>query len=403
MVKNKVVIILGASRYYSKCIELIRNEGYYVIALDKNPISVGFQFANEGIVCDISDKEAVLSIATKANASAIVPLNDIGVPVASFVSNRLGLIGIDENVAELVTNKEKMRSEWIRRGIPCPKVFIAVTYDDFVEGINYVGLPCIFKPAHGFGGASRGVIVVHDISELDDAIRFTQSFYDDKTTLVETFIDSIHEHSAEVLIVDGEPHVIAISDKVKTDLPYRVDKNVLYPSNINPSRLDQLKETIKQSVIALGINCGAAHVELATTKDGFILFELGARCGGGGTAEPIVSYVTGIPIFLELVRSLCGDQVGNLKAKFNRGCNYHFLLPKPGIIASISGTEILKNLDYVLDFEFFKVPGEEIKQVTVGVERSGFIITKGIDQLSAYAAGIQAENLLKIEYLTHEN
>ena len=69
-----------------------------------------------------------------------------------------------------------------------------------------------------------------------------------------------------------------------------------------------LKQTIIDSVIALGIMNGAAHVELASTKSGFILFELGARCGGGGTPEPIVHYATGVNQFVELVRILAGDE-----------------------------------------------------------------------------------------------
>ncbi len=399
MKNRKIIIILGASRYYSKSIELIKREGYYTVALDKNKDSPGFFSADEGIVCDIADKYGVLEVAKRLSASAVVPLNDIAVPVASFVSSRLGLIGISETVAELVTNKEKMRHEWIKKGIPCPKVYIANSYDEFIYGIKFVGLPCILKPAHGLGGASRGVIVVRNEVEIDTAIQFTQSFYDDKTTLIESFVDSEYEHSAEVLIVKGVPHVIAVSDKIKTPLPYRVDKNVLYPSSLSSDRLISLIDIIKESVTALGIDSGAAHVELATTKDGFVLFELGARFGGGGTPEQIVSHVTGIPIFLELVRSLCGEKVGNLIPKFNRGCNYHFLLPKPGIIKSVSGAERILEMNSVLDFDFFKKPGEEVRNVTIGTERSGFIIITGENQASALQAGIKAESMLNIEYI----
>ena len=58
----KKVIVLGASRYYSKSIESAKKAGYYIIALDKNPDSAGFLVANEGIACDIADKEGVLKI-----------------------------------------------------------------------------------------------------------------------------------------------------------------------------------------------------------------------------------------------------------------------------------------------------------------------------------------------------
>lgn len=395
---KKKIIILGASRYYSKSIEAARTAGYYVIALDRNPESAGFKVADESYACDIADQEGVLKIAQEHGVSGIIPLNDVGVPVASYVSEILGLPGISRQAVVWATNKEEMRKRWIEKGVPCPKVFVAVEKQDFYKGVEYVGYPCILKPAHGLGGASRGVIVVKAENELEDAISFAQSFYEDKTTLIETFVDAEYEHSAEVLIYNGVPHVIAISDKIKTPLPYRVDKNVLYPTLIQGERLELLKKVIADSVIALELENGAAHVELATTTTGFVLFELGARCGGGGTPEPIVHYSTGINEFVEMVRILAGDKPERLEPLYSRGCNYHFITPVPGTIKSVKGTETIAGLTGVLDFEFFKKTGDAIVPVTVGTERSGFIIAAAETREEAYNIGVKAEELLEIEY-----
>jgi biotin carboxylase len=396
---KKKIIILGASRYYSKSIESARNAGYYVIALDRNPLSEGFKVADESYVCDIADEEGVLKIAADKGVSAIVPLNDVGVPVASYVAEKLNLIGLNKQSVIWATNKEEMRKRWIETGVPCPKVYVAEKTDDFYKGVEYVGYPCILKPAHGLGGASRGVIVVKEAAELENAIVFAQSFYDDKITLIETFIDAEYEHSAEVLIYKGTPHVIAISDKIKTPLPYRVDKNVLYPTLVVGERLEKLKKVICDAVMALNLNNGAAHVELATTKDGFCLFELGARCGGGGTPEPIVHFSTGINEFVELVRILAGDEPHQLTPIYNRGANYHFITPKPGTIKSVSGMEKIKSMQGVLDAEFLKSTGEIIAKVTVGTERSGFIIAVGETRDEAYKNAVEAESVLQINFL----
>lgn len=396
---KKKIIILGASRYYSKSIEAARGAGYHVIAIDRNPNSEGFKAADESFVCDISDEQSVLQIAKKLKVSGIIPVNDIGVPVASFVSKALELKGISQQSVVWATNKEEMRKRWIQMGVPCPKVFMAVDRSDFYRGVDYVGFPCILKPAHGLGGASRGVIVVNSRHELEDAIDFAQGFYEDKSTLIESFVIAEYEHSAEVLIYEGIPYVIAISDKIKTPLPYRVDKNVLYPTNIQGDRLEDLKKVIKDSVKALGLECGAAHVELATTADGFVLFELGARCGGGGTPEPIVHFSTGINEFVEMVRILAGDKPVCLEPIYNRGCNYHFIIPEPGQIKSLKGIEKISTLEGVLDFEFFRKPGDFIPAVTVGTERSGFIITAAETREVAYKLGLEAEKILEIEFL----
>lgn len=394
----KKIIVLGASRYYTKNIIAAKNSGYYVIALDRNADSDGFKHADKWELCDIIDKDKVLKVAQKHKVDGIIPINDYGVPTAAYVSKSLGLPGISPEVAELATNKEAMRKRWMQKGVRCPKIAIASSKKEFNSAIDEIGLPVIFKPAHGIGGASRGVVVVYERKEIDGAIEFSQKFYEDKTTLVEEFIDAEYEHSAEVIIHEGRPHVIAISDKIKTPLPYRVDKNVLYPTAIKGKRLDELKANIEKSVIALDLKIGVAHVEIATVKDGFVLFELGARCGGGGTPEPIVPFCTGIQEFLEQVRILCGDQPAKLIPDRNMACSYHFIIPKPGRVKSISGMDKVLEMEGILDADLFIKPGSTVSHVTVGTERSGFIIAGAQTTADAYKIGLNADGKIKMAY-----
>lgn len=398
MVTKKKVIILGASRYYKRSIEASLRAGYHVIAVDKNPESEGFLAATESFVCDIVDQEGILALAKARGIHGIVPVNDYGVPTAAYVSSCLGLSGISAETALLATNKELMRQRWLDVGVPCPRVEVALTFEEIALAAKRIGYPCILKPAHGIGGASRGVVVVKNEGDLAGSIEFSQSFYQDKTTLVESFVLSEFEHSAEVLIHKGKAHVIAISDKVKTPLPYRVDKCVLYPTAVRGKRREGLEATIRRAVEAIGISCGAAHVELATTAEGFILFELGARCGGGGTPEPIVPFVTGVNLFVELVRILVGDEPKNLEPLFERGCNYHFVTLKPGVIRSISGFDKLERHGSVLDAELFVKPGQVVPEVKVGGDRSGFIIIGEKTREGAYKTGIALEDSLVVDY-----
>jgi biotin carboxylase len=211
-------------------------------------------------------------------------------------------------------------------------------------------------------------------------------------------VQSEIEHSAEVLIHEGRPYVIAISDKVKTPLPYRVDKNVLYPTAVVGERLARLEQAIGEAVLALGIRTGVAHVELATVRDGSVLFELGARCGGGGTPEPIVPFVTGIDEFLEQVRIYTGDAPTQVTPTRHRACNYHFLTPRPGRVRAIAGIDQVKRLPGILDAELLVRPGDQVKQVRVGTERAGFIIAGGKTRQEVVALADRAEALIQMEY-----
>jgi len=375
-----------------------RRAGYQVLAADKDPQAAGFSRADQGFVCDLIDREGIWRLAEKNSVSAIVPLNDFGVSTAAWVAEKMGLPGISTSSAELATKKGAMRRRWLEKGVPCPAFAIAETDFEIRQAVESIGLPCILKPASGLGGGSRGVVAVLAKKELEKAISFSRSFYPSSATLVESFVEAKTEHSVEVVICEGQVHIIAVSDKIKTPLPYRVDKNVLYPSRQSGDALQDLKRQVKDAVQALDLDCGAAHVELAGTADGFVLFELGARCGGGGTPAPIIPFATGVDEFAEVVRILAGDKPANLKPLWSRGCDYHFLLPPPGRIRGVSGLEQVLRLEGVLDADVFPGPGDTISPVTAGQQRSGFIITGAETRDEAYQLGLYAESLIKFDY-----
>lgn len=396
---KKKVMILGASRYYSKSVESVRSAGYHVIVVDRNPQSDAFKVSDDAVVCDTLDKEGVLRAAREHGISGIISVNDYGVPTAAYVANRLNLLGISEEVAFLSTDKEAMRKKWIEAGIPCPRVEIGRTTQEIMAAIKRIGFPCILKPAHGIGGGSRGVVVLHEESEIEKGIEHSQRYYEDKDVIVESFIESEYEHSAECLIYEGKVYVLAVSDKVKIPLPYRVDTDVLYPSRVTGTRLEKLKAVVSDSILSLGINIGAAHVELATTKDGFCLFELGARCGGGGTPEPICTHVSGVNQFLEQVKILLGDGNIQLHPKSENPCNYHFVIFKPGKIKKITADlETIRKHPNVLDADLIATEGQEIKEVSTGPDRAGFIITTGETVEAARQTARDLERYIEVEY-----
>ena len=119
--KDKKILILGGSRYYSRCIEGLKDSGYFVIVADRDRNADGFSFSDAYEICDIVDEKAILRIAMKYRIDAIVPINDYGVPTASYVSSKLRISGISLETAKLSTNKEAMRKCWSESGIPCPK------------------------------------------------------------------------------------------------------------------------------------------------------------------------------------------------------------------------------------------------------------------------------------------
>ncbi|MEM2991133.1 MAG: hypothetical protein QXQ02_08130, partial [Halobacteria archaeon] len=184
----------------------------------------------------------------------------------------------------------------------------------------------------------------------------------------------------------------------KVPFPYRVDKSVTYPTNLSPDKLESVCEIAKRAVESLGINIGAVHAELCVTDRGPVLFELGARCGGGGTPDPIVPFLTGVEMFKEIVRIAVGERPRNLKPLYTKGCVYRFITPQPGKIKKIDGLDEVKKWPGVLDCEVFVKAGDYINPVRTGNDRSGFIIAGADNREDAISLADRAEAHIKFEY-----
>lgn len=394
----KRILILGASRYYIRSIETTKKLGYYTAVVDRNSNAPGFVFADESLAIDITDYKTVLQYARQIGIDGIVPLNDFGVFTAAYVSEKMGLHYVNTEIAQVAINKAKLREKWEQKKQPNPKYRIVKTLNECREACHDIHVPVVFKPSVSTGGGSRGVLVVDDVNNIQEAYRFSCSFYEDTTLVVEEFLSGI-EHSAEVLISEGKGHVLAISDKVKTPLPYRVDKNVLYPTTFEGEQKRKLERVIKQAVEVLGVENGCAHVECCTLPSGEVkLFELGLRPGGGGTPDQIVPYVTGINELEQYVRLCVGEKPDHVTPLYERGCNYHFLTPSPGTIKSIKGFEDILAWEHILDAALFIQPGDTVQEVRVGSDRAGFVIAGGKNREDALKLGKEAEEHIIFEY-----
>lgn len=369
------ILILGAGPYYKNCIASAKHTGYRVICIDRDPNALGQSAADAFFPVDFSNKQAVLEFAKEHQVRAIVPLNDYGVQTAAFVSKMLGLNGISEQAALRVTDKYEMRQCWEQAGLPNPAFRLVASADEARGFAEEYGFPIIFKPANSLGGGSRGVQTAHTHTEIETAFTFAQSVYADARVLVEECVSGV-EHSAEVIVIDGEPHVITAADKVKTPYPYRVDEQVIYPTRISVDQRQALDQVIRDAVKAVGITTGAAHIELCTTEKGPILFEMGARCGGGATADPITSCVTGYPYFQNVVRILAGECVEPPNAtQAQKPCIYGFFtVENQSQFGPIENNPTLQK--QFLDWDIFPRDTQPIL-TRQGSDRLGYYIYQG--------------------------
>ncbi|OGJ87088.1 MAG: hypothetical protein A2268_15380 [Candidatus Raymondbacteria bacterium RifOxyA12_full_50_37] len=394
---QKKILILGGGRYNLKVIHSARNLGYYTIVADRDEHAPGFAYADEKQVIDITDYLAMFSYARHQRIDGIAAINDYGVFTAAYVAEKLRLPGIECELARIATDKGLLRKAWEAAKQPNPRFRIVFSLQECRDACREIGLPVILKPTMSMGG-NRGVMAVREEKDIQEAYAFASAAYAKTDVLVEECLKGI-EHSVEVIIYNGRGHVIAMGDNSKQAWPYRVNTEIVYPTELTGARRARLEQTARECVESLGWRNGCAHVECCTLDNGEVkLFELGARPGGGGIPDPIVPFFTGVNEFEEYLRIIVGEAPHQTVPLHEKGCVYHFLFTRPGKIKAIHGLEEVRSWKNILDAEVFVKPGDAIPAIRTGPDRPGFVIAGGETRQEAIELGRKAGHTIVFEY-----
>jgi biotin carboxylase len=393
---GKTLLVLGASAYYVRVVELLREAGYRTVVVDRNPNAPALRYADAHEIIDITDRKEVLKAATHHKVDGIMAVNDFGVRTAAYVSSTLGLIGISPSTAEMSNDKGLMRECWSRAGLRNPAFQIVTSLGEARVASREVGIPCVVKPTD-CGGGGRGVSVVWREADLEWAYEFARPFAHNRRMIVEEFLDGL-EMTVETISFRGAVHVLTMSDKEKPPLRTRVATALNYPAGVAASTRAEVCHLVDRAVMALGIGDGPAHTEVIVTPAGPTLVETGARGGGGHIFSTIVSIVSGINMVCETARILTGD-APDLTPKFSRGCVYRFFNPPSGILKAIYGLEMSRELPGAIEVQVTKEIGGTIRGLMNSLERCGFMVVSGRDREEAMARAKAVEKCVVFEVI----
>jgi biotin carboxylase len=374
---SKRILILGAGRYNVPSIHAAREAGFATLVADKNPDAPGLRAADHALRIDLNDCESLTQAVTaQGGVDGVVSMAEVGVRAAANISRRLGLPSISEEAAANATSKAAMRRNWQRIGKYSTDFSVVATEDEARHAAARLGrFPLIFKPDRSFGG-SRGVTRVERAEDIAGAFHAAQAGgLAGSDVVIEHCVEG-SEHSAEVLIWNGKTSLLCIGQKIKSLRPYRVDVSVQYPAQLTAAQESNIADMCHEAVTALGLTQGAAHVEFGYTDQGPVLFELGARCGGGHTPQ-IAHHVSGINEFVEACRMSCGMPPNRFTHTSRRGADYRFLVFPPGVVERIEIPQTLVADGSILDAGVTVQPGDEIRPLRSTSERAGFLVAVG--------------------------
>lgn len=371
----KKIMVLAAGLLQIDVIEKAKSMGYYVLAVDGNPKAPGFNVADKAICADIVNEETMLKIARDEHVDGVIhPCSEVSMAVMGRINDELGLSGISREQAICATNKHLMRKAFEKGNAPSPKSILAQDAEDAWRRLqSEFDTDAILKPSRNSG--SRGIAKVSRNMDKGDFIRaYDEALSEsrDHSVLIEQFIEG-PEFSIEMIVWQGEIHVLTVTDKKTTGAPHFVELGHNQPSCFSATDVETLKAAAVAGVRALGVNNCACHAEAKLMNGKAYLMEVGARLGGDFISTELTHLSTGIDMVAAAIDVALGVEPDLSAKEEPKGVCIRYFCPKPGKLVSISNTEVLNN-PHVYLWEVYSKEGDVIPAVTSSLCRSGHVI-----------------------------
>ena len=375
---NKKIMILGASILQLPAIKKAVNMGLTVIALDMNPDAIGFSVP--GVIREVLstiDIPAAVVCAKKHRVDGVMTLaSDMPMRTVAAVAKELGLVGITQETALRATNKAIMREVLKQSGVPIPTFFKVTSREEFNVAVAMFKEPFIVKPADNSG--SRGIVKIEDLTDektIFDSYDYSKASSRNGDVVVEEYMSG-PEVSVETLTVNGECHVIQITDKITTGAPHFVEMGHTQPSKLSDEIKQRISDIARQANKAIGIANGPSHTEIIVTKDGPKIVEIGARLGGDCITTHLVPLSTGVDMVECCIKIALGEKV-ETKIKFSKGSAIRYLTCNTGKIRSISGLDDARSLNGVKQVNMVYGMGDIVSEIKSSSDRVGFVVAQG--------------------------
>lgn len=360
----KKIMILGANNFLVPLIKTSKRLGFWTIVASPNEKEPGFKYADEKVIVDLCDKNAVLEAAQKLKIDGVISDQaETPVRTQAFVANKMGLLGIGEDKAELFTNKYMMREKCREIGIDTIKYKLVDNVNDAAKFYEQIGKPMIMKPIDSAG--SRGVVKIEDVQTIYDQFDYSKDASKTGKVIIEEYIPG-KELLIDGVVFNGIYQTLICGEYIKCNVPGVFSEYMgKYPAEITDNQLNEVNKLVKKIIEGFGLPWGRTHTEVKINDDGIWLMETAARGGGRYISSGIVPMKTDFDS-CEFLLKACVGEITEIPVvrKNNKSCGYVSLFLPKGEVISVEGLQEVIDLPYTYSHNF-----EDIK---VGFKTSEF-------------------------------
>ena len=393
----KNLMVLAAGPLQLPVVETARRMGLRVVVLDGDPKAPGLKLADRAHVVNITDPGVCLALARKECVDGVIHIcSEVSMLVLGRINDALGLAGPGYATALAATNKQKMREAFAAGGAPSPQSFGAATEAEALAAAARLGGSIIVKPSRNSG--SRGVTRIGDSADQEQllaAFRRAMKESRDHSAVIEEFVEG-PEFSVEILVWNGEPRVLTVTDKETSEAPFFVETGHSQPTQYSEAERGQIVAAAVKGVRALGIDWSAAHAEVRLTSSGPRLMEIGSRLGGDFITTELVPRSTGIDMVEGAIRLALGEEPNLVQRHPPQGAAIRYLIPKPGRVVDVEGVAEARRMDGVRIVEVAVAPGGSVPEMNSSLAWVGHVIAEGASAPEAVARAEAAREAIRI-------
>lgn len=402
----KTLMIIGGGVEQIPAYKAAKKRGLIIVGTDVKEDAPALAFADHVLLVSTRDAEATAERAVVFRKSHPVDgvmtiANDVPYTVA-LTAKKLGLHSISLDAAQCASDKLIMKQRFQKDDVPCPW-FSAIETIEQLEGFtnNRVQETYVLKPVDGRG--ARGVLLLDDTIDLHWAFAESRRWGDSGRLILEKFIPGV-QLSTESFILDDVCYTPAIAERNYSRLdefkPYIIEDGGTIPAQLSNRQHVAIDDLILRGARAMGITDGIVKGDLVIDSEGNpLIIELAARLSGGWFASHEIPAATGVSLVDAVISYALREKITpeHLTPKWDYSTAIRYWFPESGRIKAISGEETLKTIPGLLQYGFFRKPGELQPVIHMHPDRFGYVLVQGDNREEAIARVEEAIESLHVE------
>jgi biotin carboxylase len=393
---KKKILVVGGGEWQVPLIQRLKSFGHIVINTNLYADSPGFAFSEYSYVVDVLDKETNLQIAKKHKVDAVLTdQSDIAVNTVAYVNEKLGLAGVTTEIAELFTNKYRMRKEFKIKGLKHPRYKLCNSLRDLEDFLQELQVPLIIKPTNN--QSSRGVMKISTPQEITQAYKHTMQFCKEKSFLAEEYIGGIELTVEGFKYPNAEHHTFGVSQKTYFVDTVGVASTLLYLQTFDTFNIAKLHKI--NNKLFSQVPFAITHVEYKYYNGDFYLIEAAIRGGGTKISSHIVPALSSYDINELLIKSALKEHVVyEKKTPKTKAIMLKFFDFGDGEVKKIDYS-LQSFEEYIIDFRLEFVAGETLHKPSDDRSRVGYVILQANSEEELQSVMKSIEENIKVEFI----